>query len=74
MQHHTLKVYEQGYFDGLRQAHADLLPGSQSCTPERKGTTRANTQFHPVYYEGFNEGLKDGAEVLLALGQSTAQG
>jgi len=69
MRQHVFEAYEQGYLDGLRRAHAKLLAGSLPDEPGEE-KAQAETQYHPVYREGFSEGLRDGAEVLRAIGKS----
>jgi len=71
MRQHVLEAYEQGYLDGLREAHAELLDGPLSCGPEREDRGQPEVRYHPVYREGFSEGLRDGTEVLLALGKTS---
>lgn len=69
MRHHAFKAYEQGYLDGLRKAHAELLDDS---LPDVRGEEKAQPEvrYHPVYREGFSEGLRDGTEVLIAIGKT----
>lgn len=62
-----LKAYEQGYFDGLCEAHADWIPPSRTRATRR---LPLKLYTHPAYREGFRTGLKDGAEVLMALGKT----
>jgi hypothetical protein len=70
MRQQVFEAYEQGYLDGLRQAHAELLEGS---LPDALGEEMAQpeVQHHPVYREGFSEGLRDGTEVLIAIGKTS---
>lgn len=70
MRQNILEAYEQGYLDGLREAHAELLDGPLSRVPEREEKDQPEIRCHPGYREGFSEGLKDGTEVLLALGKT----
>lgn len=69
MRPHVFEAYERGYLDGLRKAHAELLDGS---LPEMLGEEKAQPEapYHPVYREGFSEGLRDGAEILIAIGKT----
>jgi hypothetical protein len=64
-QRRALQAYELGYFDGLCEAHAERLPSLRSCG--RRPMDQGHLYSHPAYPEGFTAGLKDGAEVLLAL-------
>ena len=71
MRQGVLEAYEQGYLDGLRKAHAELLDGSLSHEGERGERNQPEVHCHPVYREGFSEGLRDGTEVLLAIGKTS---
>jgi len=64
-----LEAYEQGYLDGLRESHADVLNGPLPHIPEREQRSHPEVQSYPAYREGFSEGLKDGTEVLIAIGK-----
>jgi hypothetical protein len=64
------EAYEQGYFDGLRTAHADVLNGPSGYALKPQDKAQPTGQFHPAYHRGFHEGLKDGTEVLIALGKT----
>lgn len=70
MRQHLLQAYEQGYSDGLREALAELLDNllTNASTPQKGGQSAIS--FPPEYHNGFSEGLKDGTEVLLALGKT----
>lgn len=70
MRHNTLEAYEQGYLDGLRRAHAELLESSLPDVRERDAKAQPEVRYHPVYREGFSEGLRDGTEVLIAMGKT----
>jgi hypothetical protein len=61
------EAYEQGYFDGLCEAHADVLVKWDLQGRERR---RPAADPHPAYYEGFHTWLKDGGEVLLAISKT----
>lgn len=70
MRQNILEAYEQGYLDGLREAHADVLDGPLSHVPEREPRSQPEVRSYPAYREGFSEGLKDGTEVLTAVGKT----
>ncbi len=69
MRQQILEAYEQGYLDGLRKAHAELLTGARfgARAPEAGNPP---VPHHPLYREGFSEGLRDGTEVLIAIGKT----
>jgi len=69
MRQQVLEAYEQGYLDGLRKAHAELLNGARLGERVPDAGTQTETH-HPLYHEGFSEGLRDGTEVLIALGKT----
>jgi hypothetical protein len=69
MRQHVLEAYELGYLEGLRKAHAELLNDSLPNPPEQEERTQPEARCHPVYREGFSEGLRDGTEVLVAIGK-----
>jgi hypothetical protein len=71
MRQNRIEAYEQGYLDGLREAHAELLDGASVLIPAQEERGRAEVHWHPVYCEGFSEGLRDGTEVLLAIGKTS---
>jgi hypothetical protein len=70
MRQYVLEAYEQGYLDGLRQAHAELVNGSRSDAGEAEERNQTEVRCHPVYREGFSEGLRDGTEVLIEIGKT----
>lgn len=74
MRQNILEAYEQGYLDGLREAHADLLDSALPRVAEREERDQSEVRGHPVYREGFSEGLKDGTEILIALGKTSRPG
>jgi len=71
MRQNVLEAYEQGYLDGLREAHADLLDSPLTGGPAQEERDQSEVYGNPGYRKGFSEGLKDGAEVLLALGKTS---
>lgn len=69
MRRHLLQAYEQGYGDGLREALAELLNSLLTSASTQKSSQPA-ISFPREYHNGFSGGLKDGTEVLLALGKT----
>jgi hypothetical protein len=69
MRQQVLEAYQQGYLDGLRKAHAELLNGARFGERAPEAGTQTETR-HPLYREGFSEGLRDGTEVLIAIGKT----
>jgi hypothetical protein len=73
MRQNRLQAFEQGYLDGLREAHAELLRGLLTTALAPAKSSRPETSFHLQYRTGFSEGLKDGIEVLRTLGKTAPQ-
>jgi hypothetical protein len=46
-----------------------FFPPSQKRNRQRRRPGNGRLYIHPAYPEGFTAGLKDGAEVLMALGR-----
>ena len=72
MRQHLLQAYEQGYSDGLREALAELLDNLLMSAATLQKSSPPAISFPQEYHNGFSEGLKDGTEVLLALGETAA--
>jgi hypothetical protein len=71
MRQNMLEAYEQGYLDGLREAHAELLDGPLPQVPDQEESSQPEVLCHPGYRAGFSEGLRDGTEVLRELGKTS---
>jgi len=70
MRQNRLQVYEQGYSDGLREVFAELLDSLRTSASTPQKSSQPEISFLVEYHNGFSEGLKDGTEVLLALGKT----
>lgn len=63
MRKEALRAYEEGYRAGLCHAQAMLWPEAPLCQT-RNETALASLLNSDAYHEGFNDGVKDGAEVI----------